>query len=82
MAKHIYRRNGEFMIAKNQLTKVGDGKIDLTNLVMKIDPKLEDQIYEDSLNFRDYFCVDNIHGVDWAGIKETLVLCSFCAWQV
>jgi tricorn protease len=70
----IYRRNGEFMIAKNQAgQKVGDGKIDLTNLVMKIDPKLEwDQIYEDAFRiFRDYFYVDNIHGVDWAGIKET-----------
>lgn len=70
----IYRRNGEFMIAKNEPgQKAGDGKIDLTNLVMKIDPKLEwNQIYEDAFRiFRDYFYVDNIHGVDWAGIKET-----------
>ena len=70
----IYRRNGDFMIAKNQPgQKAGDGKIDLTNLVMKIDPKLEwNQIYEDAFRiFRDYFYVDNIHGVDWAGIKET-----------
>lgn len=62
------------MIAKNEPgQKAGDGKIDLTNLVMKIDPKLEwNQIYEDAFRiFRDYFYVDNIHGVDWAGIKET-----------
>src|SRR5690554_20447 len=70
----IYRRNSEFMITKNQPgQKVGDGSIDLTHLVMKIDPKAEwNQIYEDAFRiFRDYFYVDNIHGVDWDGIKET-----------
>ena len=70
----IYHRNGDYMIAKNQPGQnAGDGKIDLTNLVMKIDPKLEwTQIYEDAFRiFRDYFYVDNIHGVDWDGIKET-----------
>ncbi len=70
----IYRRNGDYLIAKNQPgQKAGEGKIDLTNLVMKIDPKLEwQQIYEDAFRiFRDYFYVDNLHGVDWNGIKET-----------
>lgn len=70
----IYRNNGDYMIAKNQPgQKTGDGKINLTNLVMKIDPKKEwSQIYEDAFRiFRDYFYVDNIHGLDWAGIKDT-----------
>jgi tricorn protease len=39
---------------------------------MKIDPKKEwAQIYTDGWRiFRDYFYVNNIHGVDWKGIKE------------
>ena len=70
----IYRRGGDFMIAKNQPgQKVGDGKLDLTNLIMKLDPKAEwKQIFDDAFRiFRDYFYVDNIHGVDWNDIKET-----------
>ena len=70
----IYRSNSDFFIAKNQTgQKIGDGKLDLTNLVMKIDPVKEwNQIYEDAFRvFRDYFYVDNIHGVDWDSIKKT-----------
>ena len=70
----IYRHKGDYMIAKNQPGQtLGANKIDLENLVMKIDPKKEwSQIYEDAFRiFRDYFYVGNLHGVDWKGIKET-----------
>lgn len=50
---------------------VGAGKLDLDGLEMKIDPKKEwNQIYTDGWRiFRDYYYVDNMHGVDWAQIK-------------
>lgn len=70
----IYRVSGGFAIAKNQPgQKSGENSLNLDNLVMKIDPKKEwKQIYEDAFRiFRDYFYVDNLHGVDWGRIKET-----------
>ena len=70
----IYRNNGYYAIAKNQPgQKIGNGKLDLEKLMMKIDPVKEwNQIYDDAFRiFRDYFYVNNLHGVDWNGIKET-----------
>jgi len=69
----IYRSGKDFGITK--LTtgqKSGAGKLNLDELVMKIDPKKEwAQIYTDGWRiFRDYFYVSNMHGVDWKGIKE------------
>lgn len=51
--------------------KSGDGKLNLDNMVMKIDPKKEwEQIYTDGWRiFRDYFYVANLHNVDWQGLK-------------
>jgi len=51
--------------------KAGDGKLNLSNVVMKIDPKKEwKQIYTDGWRiFRDYYYVENMHNVDWAGLK-------------
>ncbi len=70
--KMIYKANGEYGIvgiSPNQ--KAGDGKLDLSNLEMKIDPKKEwEQIYTDGWRiFRDYFYVSNLHNVDWTGLK-------------
>ncbi len=61
---------GIMKIAPNQ--KPGTGKLNLDNMEMKIDPRKEwDQIYTDGWRiFRDYFYVNNMHGVDWAGLKE------------
>jgi tricorn protease len=44
----------------------------LAGLEMKIDPQKEwNQIYVDAWRiFRDYFYVDNLHGVDWPAMKE------------
>ncbi|MDX9697654.1 MAG: PDZ domain-containing protein, partial [Bacteroidales bacterium] len=51
--------------------KSGDGKVSIDNLVMKIDPKKEwQQIYTDGWRiFRDYFYVENMHNIDWKGLK-------------
>ncbi len=69
----IYRSGEDFGIIK--LTpgqKAGAGKMDLGGLEMKIDPQKEwNQIYVDAWRiFRDYFYVDNLHGVDWQAMKE------------
>ena len=69
----IYRSGKDFGITK--LTtgqKSGAGRLNLDDMVMKIDPKKEwMQIYTDGWRiFRDYFYVSNMHGVDWKGIKE------------
>ncbi|HAH22911.1 MAG TPA: acetyl-CoA synthetase, partial [Prolixibacteraceae bacterium] len=52
--------------------KAGAGKLNMDDLMMKIDPKKEwAQIYTDGWRiFRDYFYQSNMHGVDWKGIKE------------
>lgn len=69
----IYHRGNNFGIAKNQPGQAaGTGTINLDNLNMKIDPRAEwNQIYADAFRiFRDYFYVDNMHGVDWKAIRE------------
>ncbi len=69
----IYRSGKEFGIAKlTQGQKAGAGRLNLNDMVMKIDPVKEwAQIYADGWRiFRDYFYVSNMHGVDWKGIKE------------
>jgi len=69
----IYRSGKDFGITKLSAgQKSGAGKLNLDDMMMKIDPKKEwAQIYTDGWRiFRDYFYVSNIHGVDWKGIKE------------
>lgn len=70
----IYRSGRDYAVAKNQTgQKAGSGNLDLSNLTMKINPRQEwNQIYADAFRiFRDYFYVDNLHGVDWAGIQKS-----------
>ncbi|MDP2338174.1 MAG: PDZ domain-containing protein, partial [Bacteroidota bacterium] len=69
----MYRSGKDFGITKLATgQKPGAGKLNLDDMVMKIDPKKEwTQIYTDGWRiFRDYFYESNIHGVDWEGIKE------------
>ena len=69
----IYRSGKDYGIAKLTTGQSsGAGKLNLDDLVMKIDPKKEwAQIYTDGWRiFRDYFYESNMHGVDWKGIKE------------
>jgi len=70
----MYRSGEDYGIVKvapNQ--KAGAGKLNLEQMEMKIDPRKEwDQIYKDGWRiFRDYFYVDNLHGVDWVGLRKT-----------
>jgi len=69
----IYQSGGDYGIIK--LTpgqKEGAGKLNLSGLEMKIDPRKEwNQIYIDGWRiFRDYFYVNNMNGVDWTAMKE------------
>lgn len=69
----MYRSGPDYGIIK--LTpgqKAGAGKLNLDGLEMKIDPRKEwDQIYTDAWRiFRDFFYVNNIHGVNWPEMKE------------
>ncbi|MFY9151592.1 MAG: PDZ domain-containing protein, partial [Prolixibacteraceae bacterium] len=69
----MYRSGKDLGIAKLSAgQKSGAGKLNLDDLVMKIDPKKEwEQIYTDGWRiFRDYFYESNIHGVDWKGIHD------------
>lgn len=70
--KLLYNSGGNFGIvgiSTNQ--KAGDGKLDLSDVEMKIDPKKEwEQIYTDGWRiFRDYYYVSNMHNTDWKGLK-------------
>ncbi len=70
--KMLYTTKGDYGIVKiSPKQKAGDGKLDLSNVEMKIDPKKEwEQIYTDGWRiFRDYFYVSNLHNIDWAGLK-------------
>ncbi len=70
--KIMYRSGSTYgLIDINAGQKVGAGKLNLDDLVMKIDPKKEwKQIYTDGWRiFRDYYYVANMQGVDWAQIK-------------
>lgn len=71
--KFIYQANSDYGIAKlapGQNAK--DGKLDLSELTMKLDPRKEwEQIFKDGGRImRDYFYVENMHNVDWEGIQD------------
>jgi tricorn protease len=69
----LYRSGRDFGITKIAPGQKPDaGKLKLDNLEMKIDPAKEwAQIYNDGWRiFRDYFYVNNLHGVDWKAVKE------------
>ena len=69
----LYRSGADYGIIK--LTpgqKAGAGKLSLDGLEMKIDPRKEwNQIYVDAWRiFRDYFYVNNLHGVNWEEMRN------------
>jgi tricorn protease len=69
----MYRSGNDYGItAIKPGAKAGDGKLNLDNLEMKIDPEKEwAQIFNDGWRiFRDYFYVENLHGIDWKKIKD------------
>ncbi|MFW6290571.1 MAG: S41 family peptidase, partial [Mariniphaga sp.] len=69
----LYQNEGDYGIAEIKPgIKAEDGKLDLDNLEMKIDPQKEwAQIFNDGWRiYRDYFYVENLHGVDWKKVKN------------
>ncbi len=69
----LYQTNGNYGIAAIKPdSKAEDGKMNLDNLEMKIDPEKEwAQIFNDGWRiYRDYFYVENLHGVDWEEVKN------------
>jgi len=69
----LYRSGRDFGIIKVAPgQKPGAGKVNLDQLEMKIDPQKEwQQIYADGWRiFRDYFYVENLHGVNWNEVRE------------
>ena len=69
----LYRSGRDFGIAKVAPgQKSVTGKLDLSNLEMKIDPMKEwQQIFNDGWRiYRDYFYESNLHGVNWKKVKE------------
>ena len=52
--------------------KPGKDMLDLSGLTMKIDPVKEwEQIFNDGWRiYRDWFYVQNMHGVDWPAVRE------------
>ncbi len=69
----LYRSGRDFGIASVKPgQKQGTGELDLNDMEMKIDPVKEwQQIYNDGWRiYRDYFYVNNLHGVDWKKVKE------------
>lgn len=71
--KILYHSGETFGIAGLKAgQKAGEGKLNLDDVEMKIDPRKEwNQIYNDGWRiFRDYFYVDNMHGVDWQQIRD------------
>jgi tricorn protease len=69
----IYRSGRDLGIAKvSPGQKSGSGRLNLDDVTMKIDPRKEwNQIYTDGWRiFRDFFYVNNMHGVDWKAIHD------------
>lgn len=68
----LYRYRRDFGIAKLTKTKAGEGKLDLSNMEVKIEPRKEwNQIFKDAWRiFRDYFYVTNMHNVNWEAERE------------
>lgn len=72
----VYRSGNDYGItAIKPGIKPDEGKLNLDNLEMKIEPRKEwAQIFNDAWRiFRDYFYVDNLHGVNWKKVKENYI---------
>jgi tricorn protease len=69
----LYYAGGEYAISEIKTDlKEEEGRLNLENLEMKIDPEKEwVQIFNDGWRiYRDYFYVENLHGIDWKNLKN------------
>ncbi len=72
--KILYRAGNTYGIidASKGQNNVGDGKLNLSDLEMKLDPEAEwTQIFNEAWRLeRDFFYDPNMHGVDWKKMKK------------
>ncbi|HEV2843979.1 MAG TPA: PDZ domain-containing protein, partial [Thermoanaerobaculia bacterium] len=71
--KILYRQGPNFAIVNAAPgVKPGDGRLDLDNLELKIEPRADwRQMYTDAWRtFRDWFYDPAIHGVDWKAMRD------------
>lgn len=71
--KFLYEHRGDYGVANLAPGQSpGDGKLDLDNMTMRIEPMKEwEQIFLDGWRiYRDFFYVENLHGIDWDGFYE------------
>lgn len=72
-AKVLYQARSQFgVVGLGADQKAGDGALDLSQLVLRIEPRREwAQIFRDGWRiFRDWFYQKNLHGVDWQKVYE------------
>ncbi len=71
--KLLYRSGKDWAIADARAgLKAGDGRLDLSGLKVKLDPRAEwRQMFEDAFRiYRDWFYDPEMHGVNWKKIGE------------
>jgi tricorn protease len=71
--KIIYSATGTYgIIDAGADKKIGDGKLKTEEMIMKLDPVAEwNQMFLEAWRLeRDFFYVDNMHGVDWKKIRK------------
>jgi tricorn protease len=72
-SKFLYSHRDDYGVASLAPGQsAGDGKLDLSNMTMRIDPQQEwEQIFLDGWRiYRDFFYVENLHEIDWEGFHE------------
>jgi tricorn protease len=69
--KLVYRQGNNWFITPAAQAKPGEGRIDLANADIRIDPRAEwAQMLDEAWRInRDYFYATNYHGVDWNAEK-------------
>lgn len=71
--KLLYKAGKDWGIADAKAgLKAGDGRLELSGLAMKLDPRAEwTQMFSDGWRIvRDWFYDPKLHGVDWQGMRE------------
>jgi tricorn protease len=70
--KILYSQGPNFFISPIAKVQPNEGRIDLANVEVKIDPRAEwAQIFDEAWRInRDYFYAPNMHGVDWEANKK------------
>ncbi len=72
-SKFLYAYRGDYGVETLAPGRTaGDGLLDLDGMTMRIKPKREwEQIFLDGWRiYRDFFYVENLHGIDWDGFYD------------